>query len=500
MARSDPTRSRYCATRHLLRNLDRPKSLRRNPLARDAFATESASDAARIIRARVDAAFRTMEAQESQIRRWDAARQSAILLRVDVARHDAAAVAADLGLSIRQFHRTRRTAHERFYAAYGAAMPTISTHVSGDFAPQMLARAGSLADSGETASATAILADVATGAARDDLRVEALTRLAETDLWTHRLPRARRYLDEAAKLLTTVTLDEPRRQRLLDEYEAVALSLHWFAEGPAAIHHSNGSEHHGADAHGRAALVRAAAALHNGEASYAKELLQRLDPAAPGLQTPEAIVDLLVLRGALLDFNAESASLSEELFTRAAAVARERGLRGRELYATHQLYVTRWVHSRSAGDRSAYRALVDSIDRSLPARLRSHLIFSSADAELAIGHPRRAIAAAEAASAVSTNRYESFSARALAAGALLRLGCIDEAGAQARLAGEAARAQGHARVLSLAQRINAQAQLSRGNRREARIAIEESIECARHFSSVHVLAQAQAVRGKIIAR
>lgn len=489
MARADPARSHYCATRHLLRNLENARALHRNPLARDAFADVAAPAALRAISGRVDAALRAVDAREL-----------VTLLRVDVHRHDPQRVAADLGLSARQFYRMRRRAHERFFAAYSVSGPR-SISAAEPQAPQLLARAAGLRDSGEISSAVAILDDIASSGIEPAIQVQALMQLAEAEAWAHRLERARRHLASAASLLAIAPIPHERRALLEDTYEAVSLSLRWFAEGPAAVSHANGKPHDtSAVSHGRATLVRAAAALRSGEAAYALRLLRQLDAGSIGLQSPEAVVDLLMLKGELEDFTADDPLLSETLFERAAEHARSHGLRGRELYAIHQLSLTRWANSRDARARSAYRAHVDRIDPSLPARLRSYLMFSAADVELAIGHPRRALAAAQAAAGVSTNRYESFSARGLAAGALLRLGSLAQAGVQATLAADAARAEGHARVLSLAQRISAQAHLAQGNRRAARAAIDESIECARHFASVHALAQTQAVLGRIIGR
>lgn len=500
MARSDPNRSRYCATRHLLRNLDQPRSLRRNPLAREAFGGRDEAAALSRIARRVDAALRTMDSPSSyDARSRDGARHAAILLRVDVQRHDPRIVAADLGFSSRQFHRARRAAHDRFYIAFLAEPSAIVESVEADFISRLLGRAASLADSGETTSAAAILDEIASSADDPATRVEALIRQAENATWTHQIPHAWRYLTAARSVIAAGAFDVDRRVLLQDLWDGASLSLRWLERGPAAIREPSAARHGPANA-GRAALVRSAAALLSGDAAYAAHLLRRLDRNAPGLQAPEAIVDLLMLEAQLGDFNAENALHSEKLFARAASVAREHGLRGRELYASHQLSVTRWARSREGRDRSAYRALVDRVDRSLPLRLRSYLTFAAADAELAMGHPRRALLAAEASAALSMNGYESFSARALAAGALLRLRRVGEAGVAAAIAADAARAEGHARVLSIAQRISAQAHLARRDRRAARAAIAESIECARYFSSAHALAAAHAVRERIVGR
>jgi hypothetical protein len=493
MPRSDPTLSPYCATRHLLRHLRNARELRRNPLARDAFAARGDDEALRAVTERVHRALRAMDARQHLARSWQGARQAAILLRVDVERHDPRLVAAHLGLSTRQFHRERRLAHDRFLDAYRDEAPIRAVTVDDQFAKRLLERAASLADSGEISSASAIFDDVARSGADVALRCEALARMAEVDAWSHHLDRAGVYLKAADGLLAGAKLDADLRDNLQDASDAVALSLLWFSRGPEALKAQRAGGR-------RATLVRAAAACLSGESAYASHLLRGLDAAAPALQSPDAVVDRLILQAELADFTTENPQLSEELFARASGIAHARGLRGRELYATHQLCLTRWAHTRDPRDRAAYRRLVDSTDRALPPRLRSYLAFSAADVELAIGHPGRALASARAAAAVSTNRFERFSAQGLAAGALLRLGRIADAGAQAALAADAARAEGHPRVVSLAQRISAQAQLAQGNRRAALIAIDEAIELARHFSSSHVLTQALAVRAKLSTR
>ncbi len=320
---------------------------------------------------------------------------------------------------------------------------------------------------------------------------------------TDRLDAARVNLAAASSVLAAAALPADERRRLQDMHNAVELCLRWFAEGPTAVNRDRadcvaaGSTGSSGDV--RATLVRAAAFIRSGESGQAAQLLHRFgqDAAANGA---EAAVDFLTLRAELADFNAEAPHVSEHFLAGAIDIARANGLGGRELYAKHQLFSARWMHSRSASDRDAYRRLVDRADRSLPPRLRSSLAFCSADIEVAIGHPQRALRSAEEAGAVSTNVYERLSARGLVAGALLRLGRVTDAGLQAAAAAEPARLAGHARVLSLAQRISAQAYLAQGNRRAARCAIEEALECARRFSSAHVLRQAQSVLGRVTAR
>ncbi|HEX3457057.1 MAG TPA: hypothetical protein VHR97_03800 [Candidatus Baltobacteraceae bacterium] len=62
---------------------------------------------------RVGEAFRTIAAPRKT-------RAVAILVRVDVKRHDPRRVAGVPGLSDRQFFREQRLAHDAFFAAYNA--------------------------------------------------------------------------------------------------------------------------------------------------------------------------------------------------------------------------------------------------------------------------------------------------------------------------------------------------------------------------------------------
>ncbi len=494
MARSDPARSDYCASRHLLRNLNQPRRLRRNPLAAGFFAADDDHSALARIRHRISRAFDVIDAFEAQYARR-AARWVTILVRVDVERHDPSAVASDLGLSIRQFHRERRNAHDRFIAAYRTTQSQQTPILVEDkFDGRLLQRAVALADSGEVSSAQAILLDVARSA-DDGTRVEALAQLAESETWGHRLERAQAHLNDAKALFARANFSTDQEQRLRDVFEAAELRLRWFRNGPGSLH--NGHKERRPGAH--VTLLQAAALLRTGDAPHAAALLQNSEVEFGALDAASS-VDLLILRAELADFTAEAPLLSEVLFERAISTAQANGLHGRELYARHQSQITRWAHTRNAADRSAYRALVDKIDRSLSPRLRSYLTFSAADIESAIGNPQRALDMAAASALVSTNAYETISAHGLAAGALLRLGRVAEAGAQAASSAHAARAAGFARIVSLSQRINAQALFAEGNRRAARGAIEESIECARHFSSAHALAQAQAVLARITGK
>jgi hypothetical protein len=487
MARAKPARSPYAATRHLLKYAGDPRQLRRNPLTRVDFAGRSLNEALCRIAVRVDAALDAI----------DTARHLAILVRVDLERHDPRRVATDLGLSTRQFYRERRLAHDAFHAAYLSASRT-AISVESDLAQRLSWRATSLADSGETESATALFEDLLASGGDSAVACDALWRLATLEAWSHRFDGARSHLDACREILERETVQEDRRASLADGLAAAMLTLRWFTRGPAAV--APGRDGERLPESERTTLTRASAALRSGESSQALGLIRKLLNRPRTVGAPDVEFDLLALQAEVANFAFSDPSRGEELFSRAATLASVHGLRGRELYARHQLFVARWMHSRRAEDRRAYRQLFDAVDRSLPVRLRSSLALVAADVEVAIGTPQRALAAAATAASLSTNGFELVSSRGLAAAALLRMGRLNDAVLEAGLATRAARAQGHARVLSLTQRICAQAHFAQGDRHAARSAIEESIECAMRFSSPYVQAQTQVLWERIAGR
>ena len=93
-----------------MRRLDDPESVRRSPLVRGAFVGD---DLALLrIRAAVLSAVATLDT-DLNARNVHFARQRAIVTRCDLRGEKHAAVAADLGVSLREFYRERRRAFER---------------------------------------------------------------------------------------------------------------------------------------------------------------------------------------------------------------------------------------------------------------------------------------------------------------------------------------------------------------------------------------------------
>ena len=122
MPRAEPSRSAYCSSRHLLRNLDDAAELRRNPLAQSYFASRgsvphdraSDQDALERIRAHVHHALARFGAAPGARRvRADLGRMRAALLRCEIDREPLAVVAAELRPFERQL-RARGARARRF--------------------------------------------------------------------------------------------------------------------------------------------------------------------------------------------------------------------------------------------------------------------------------------------------------------------------------------------------------------------------------------------------
>src|SRR5665213_422328 len=208
MPRADPTRSPYCATRHLLRNLDDAAELRRNPLVRSCFAPASESrdggehgSALERVRGLVHASLARCRDRSAPRTRTRIGRMHAALLRCEIDRQPLAVVAAELGLSDRQVRRERRAAHDAFLDAFHhTASETAQARVC-DTAALRIAQTEELHELGQSALAIAACEDVAACAERPERRIEALCLAAEIDLDGARYADAKGRLAEAESIL-----------------------------------------------------------------------------------------------------------------------------------------------------------------------------------------------------------------------------------------------------------------------------------------------------------
>lgn len=449
-----------------MRHLHDPRELRRNPLAVKFFELQTPAEACTAIRRRAQQVLQSLSSP----------RAIAILERADMLRHPPGTVARDLGISKRQYQRERRSALETFFTAFASRSP-IATRSNADDAAAALRTAAALADSGETWSARAILHEIA--CLRGDAQDHALVRLALIELWDHRFDRAEDLLRFAGSGAAN------------DAVNAARVTLRSFRDGPGTFEKSQFDGY-------RSTIACAEAAFLRGDAAAAHHLLGGANDDGSE-QNADARIDALLMQAEIENFTHQDFDKSEASFAQAIAACEHASMLGRRAYALHHEALARWMRTRSANDRLAYRTLVDSTEPALPRRQRMYLALTAADIETAIGSPRRALKAASTAAVLSANRYDRLSAEALAAAALLRCGDVDRARQQARFVAERARAAQYPRIVSLAQRVHAQTLLARRETRVAREAIEEACWCAKSHSSTYVLVGLARIRARIRA-
>jgi hypothetical protein len=208
MPRADPTRSPYCATRHLLRNLDDAAELRRNPLVRACFASASAArdsaehrNALARVRGIVHASLARCRDRSGPRARTSIGRMHAALLRCDIDRQPLSVVAAELGLSDRQVRRERRAAHDAFLQAFhhNAIEPGAATVC--DTAALRIAQTEELHELGQSALALSACEEIAASAGLAERRIEALCLASEIDLDGARYAGAKARLTDAETIL-----------------------------------------------------------------------------------------------------------------------------------------------------------------------------------------------------------------------------------------------------------------------------------------------------------
>ena len=240
MPRADPTRSDYCASRHLLRNLDDATELRRNPFTRAYFPRaagaprrrDAAADQRALERIRDD--VRAALARCSDFARDRThivlGRMHAALLRCDIDDQPLPVVAAELGLSERQLRRERRAAHDAFAGAFRTLDREAPAPASVcDVATVRLAEAVELHELGQGVLAQAALASIAAAAPSPGQRIEALCMAAELELDALRHDAMSAHLTTARAMVVRYGEDlDDEASRAADEHvDFVAWLLRW---------------------------------------------------------------------------------------------------------------------------------------------------------------------------------------------------------------------------------------------------------------------------------
>ncbi|MGZ3497796.1 MAG: hypothetical protein ACXWNZ_03020 [Vulcanimicrobiaceae bacterium] len=219
--------------RHLLRHLGDAKHLRANPLVAhlftgDASIAGSPAEHALLAKIRSEVARAADELQypASGLSRLHNARQRSIVVRCDLGEEVHKSVAADFGLSLRQFYRERRKAQARLGETLRNRLPRPQTELAElnrrDFA---LAQARSLRDAGRVDAAIETLLALAGEHDDVDRKIDLLALAADWMTDAQRLDRAEATLAIAAQW--TSRLDAGPSARAHARIDVVRGALAW---------------------------------------------------------------------------------------------------------------------------------------------------------------------------------------------------------------------------------------------------------------------------------
>jgi hypothetical protein len=243
MPRAKPSRSGQSASRHLLRNLDDARELRRNPLVAGYFATSPRSrrrtpdeDCAALewIRGLVHEALAALYAKADPAADRDGTRlgrMHAALLRCEIDRQAPELVAAELGLSDRQLRRERAAAHDAFLDAFhhAAAAGRPPAIVCADLAQLRLAEAVQLHCIGQSRLGLSVFASIAGTAPRISTRLESVCLATEAQLDAGRIYEAEALVAEANAIyaLHGPAMDEAERDAFEEHIEFLEWAVRW---------------------------------------------------------------------------------------------------------------------------------------------------------------------------------------------------------------------------------------------------------------------------------
>lgn len=492
MPYADPTRSAYCAARHLLRRLADAPALRRNPLVAQRAAGLPCDDGLlRDVRAVVDRAFAAMDAAPASTA-LRGRRHAAILLRCDVLREPREAVARDMGISLPHFERERRRAMARFVRVFTAAVAHRSTgaQVRGELGGMVRRRAMRLADSGDRRSALVLLDDVVRTASRAE-KIRALVGTAEIETNEFAISPSRTALAAARHLLSRLDAFDGDRVELSSACEAAALRLRTVECGPDRNAVEPGERFERRSETAALLIARAEVADASGTiaacrplVARASELLRRDHDADAALR-----VDLAFLQ-AQVEFWSDPSIAGRAGLERAVGVAREAGYAGRAAFGELSNAGGRWARSGDPHARRAYRRLLANIARAtdLPKQTRFFAFWDAADIECGIGDPWRAADAARRALALAPNAQRALVIEGLLARAFARGGRCDVAERTAmRILEHPAKAQAGVAQL-LAKRTLADVASLDGRSKQSWESLRDAAELARRYGTARLAA------------
>jgi hypothetical protein len=512
MPRADPTRSSYCASRHLLRNLDDPAELRRNPMVRGCFAPppprseggESAGALDRVRRLVHASLTRCRERPPAGRFRTGVARMHAALLRCEIDKQPLSVVAAEMGLSDRQVRRERRAAHDAFGRAFrraaSAAPPEAFVDDTG--ALRMI-EAAELHELGQSALATSACETLAETAPRAERRIEALCLAAEIELDAARYAAASLRIAEANAMAAQRggAMRKAPRATAAQRIDLIAWSLRCAtgAAGglatppPLAVGETRAEHEH--DEERRALLVRALCAyalqrVSAGDAPRAEESVARAHELAASLDRARTKERLAVLLASASLASLRGDGAAHARFVALEEIAARRGhVRTRLLARAERIAAELAPHG--GGDRALERILSPfdaGARRAMPLAL-AHAAWAAARAER---DPREALAAADVAERLLPPRGAlALLVRCERVRAEIGLRRLAEARALALSLHNAAEQTGNERVRGAAARYLAEIALAQFRRPDAERFAREALPLLERYGDAATLAEAR---------
>jgi hypothetical protein len=534
MPRAKPTRSGYCASRHLLRNLDDARELRRNPLAAGYFCSSSRSRRRTpeedrralericgLVREALGALYVDAENDRDGAR---LGRMHAALLRCELDRGAPEVVAAELGLSERQLRRERSAAHDAFSRSFqrvaerdrapatigggGDGAPVV---VGADIAQLRLAEAVELHAIGKSSLGLSVFASIAAAAPHAATRIEALCLATEAELDAGRLPEARALVDEATAMsaLHGEKLSDPERALFAEHVEFLEWCLRWqlgtaagAAMRPPAITREPAPGNDRTDRR-RALHVRALVAFASqrwdvGDVQQGREAVRVAQRVVPSLRESRAKERLAVVYvdARLCVFRSGSANegystllAAEELAARVGHVRPLLAIRAERLGI------------EAARAPSADRAFDDVLaafahtERGSMSRTLAHVSCVVAQWER---DPARAARAADVAEELAPSLASTgLLARAMRAQRAIATGRYLEASAIAEYVRFDAARSGNSRLRGAAERDLATIALSQGRPRDARRLICDALPALERYGSGIALADALEIARRV---
>jgi hypothetical protein len=510
------------AAQHLLRHLDDPSALRRNPLVAPLFeqgeGTPRASldvlnrisalirECAERIRADTSGPSESLESRE---------RQYQILVRCDLGREPHATVASDLALSRRQFYRERREASEhlaRFLVEYVRERIGRPQGVAIDRFVLELSRAKTLRLAGEAVSSERMLRDLIASGDGFARKVEPWCGLVDILVNDNRIVEAEHELDLLQTGLNEAHLTRAEAAQCQVRVHMQTASYLWFqgrtrealvldgrAEGVvtamARFPRPEAREFFVATRIRQALCGLVAGTLERTRSSLeeARGVLVSSDDLPLALR-----IMFLIVSGTLKDHVAASSDETVGPVSEALALAQRHGFIELVIDAMSALSSSAQVRGdHVAGKRYVYEVLPVAERFALPAQ-RGMLLNVAAISETSLGRHEDAVRlAARARTILADNSLESIYSSLVEAQARLSTRAFAQAAKAAQAAYAAASAIWSERLAGTALRLLAESAEGLGRRVEAREHIVGSIAALEREGPPYALFQAYRAAARI---